>query len=67
MVNNLNRSVADLIRGKELVELGKVAVCLKNIEQIQGKINGFLVVISESARYSAKKGFVVQHLLHVFV
>ena len=49
------------------MELGEITICLENIEQVEGKLDGLFVVISQSSRDCAKKSLVLQHYLHIFI
>lgn len=67
MLNNLHCGITDLVSGQKLVELCEVAVRLEDIQQVQSKINAFLVVIAQSSRYCAKQCLVIKHVLHILV
>lgn len=49
------------------MELSEVRVRLEYIQEIEGELQRFLVVVSECAGYRPKQGFMLQHVLHVFI
>jgi hypothetical protein len=54
MLDDLHRRVANLVSRQKLMKLGKVTVCLKNVQQVQSQIDTFFIIVSQSARYCAK-------------
>ena len=67
VINYLNGCISNLIGKKELMKLGKVALSLKDIQQVQSELNALFVVISEGPTHCAEQSIVFQHNLHIFI
>ena len=67
MVDDFDGGVSNLVGDQELMELGEVAISLKDIQQVQSQFNRLFVVISQRSGHGAQQGVVLKHDLHIFV